>query len=128
MDVDTFDGQPGRLFDGVADFVDNALGDFGDVHAVNNTDVLINDQLAVLAANTDTLVGKRPTGEDGTQALTGAALDHAGDTEAGRGGVTDEIRKIILRNLDDAQMIFDTDHTVNTPFCAENLSVGQRER
>ena len=64
------------------------------------------------------LVRKRTLKEDGTQTLTGAAFDHAGNTVTRRNCVADEVRKILLQDDNASQMIIDSDHIVeHTPFC-----------
>lgn len=110
VDVYFLNRQAGRFFNGVTNFVNNALGDLGNVHTVDHTDVKIHDQPIVFTADVDTLISERAFKKDRTQALTSAAFYHAGNTVAGGNRVTDEVGEILLRDLNTSQMIIDSDH------------------
>ena len=73
----------------------------------------VHDQFAVHRFYGDALVQEFLFGERRAQSLDRAAADHPRDAEAFGYRVTDQIGKVLLRDLNDPQMVFEFEHTVD---------------
>ena len=109
INVDFANVQTGSLFYGIANLVDDALGDGADVDAVGDDDVQIDVQLIAGVADADRFVGLIAVlvQEADQLALRGS---HAGDTEASGSGIAYEIGKEIFGNFNDSKVIFQFYH------------------
>lgn len=72
-------------------------------------------RLPFTALDRNTLIGEFLFGEGRAKSLDGAAADHTRYTEALGYRMSDQIGEVLLRDLDDAEMIFEFQHTVYLP-------------
>ena len=111
-DIDLGDLEAGGLFGDIAHPAHDAADDGGDVEPIGDCDMQVHDQFAVHRFYGDALVQEFLFGERRAQSLDRAAADHPRDAEAFGYCVTDQIGKVLLRDLNDPQMVFQFEHMV----------------